>query len=144
MAQDTLNRSNEAQLAICLSSVEARSGDPLAALGQIGLAIGILHDSGNTVTLRSPLAVLAATLDRLGHYDSAATIAGFAVNPFTSAAVPQLTTSIVHLREVLGDAAYDALARAGEAMADAEVVAYAYDQIEGARAESAAITFGVR
>ena len=37
--------------------------------------------------MRGPLAVLAALLDRLGRYESAATIAGFAVSPFTATAI---------------------------------------------------------
>jgi hypothetical protein len=70
-----------------------------------------------------------------GHYESAANIAGFAINPFTEAAVPELSTAIDHLREVLGQSAYESLARAGEAMATSEMVTYAYDQIDQARAE---------
>ncbi|HYO03467.1 MAG TPA: adenylate/guanylate cyclase domain-containing protein [Mycobacterium sp.] len=135
MARDTANRSTESQLAICLATLEAKSVDPTAAFDYVALAIRNLHDSGNTTTVCSPLAILSTVLDRLGHHEPAATIAGFAINPFTTAAVPELTTSIVHLREVLGDSAYEALAYAGEAMSNAEMVAYAYAQIDEARAE---------
>jgi hypothetical protein len=38
---------------------------------------------GNIGTARSPLAVLAALLDRLGHYEPAATIADFAEDSVT-------------------------------------------------------------
>lgn len=54
VARDTSNRSNEAQLAICLASVEATFGKPLAALEHITLAIRRLHDSGNSTTVRKP------------------------------------------------------------------------------------------
>ena len=40
------------------------------------------------------------------------------------------TTATSHLRDVLGDETYEALARKGEAMTTAEMVAYAYDQID--------------
>src|SRR4029077_7402569 len=40
--------------------------------------------------VRSPLAVLAALFDRLGRYEPAATIAGFASGPFTVAAFPEI------------------------------------------------------
>ena len=40
---------------------------------------------------------------RLGRYESAATIAGFAFSPLATVAVREITTAIAHLREVLGD-----------------------------------------
>ena len=89
-------------------------------------------------TLISPLAILAAFFDRLGHYEPAVTIAGFAVSPLTAGAWPESTTAIAHLREVLGDQTYESLARKGETMttaATAAIATYAYDQIDQARAE---------
>ena len=83
----------------------------------------------------SPLSILAAFLDRLGHHEAAATIAGFALSPFTVAANPELGTAIAHLREVLGDQTYESLARKGETMTTAAMVTYAYDQIDEARTE---------
>ena len=79
IAQDSGNRANETHLAASLSRLEAKYGDPLAALDYFTLAIRNYHDSGNTTMIRSPLAVLAALFDRLGRYEPAATIAGFAV-----------------------------------------------------------------
>jgi hypothetical protein len=73
--------------------------------------------------------------DRLGRHEPAATIAGFAIDPFTSAALPEFNTAIAHLREVLGDPAYESLARQGETMTTAAMATYAYDQIDQARAE---------
>ena len=72
---------------------------------------------------------------RLGRYEPAATIAGFAVNPLTTATLPELTTPITHLRDALGDQTYESLARKGKAMTAAATVTYAYDQIDQARAE---------
>ena len=60
---------------------------------------------------------------------------GFAVHPFTTATVPQLSTAITHLREVLGEATYESLARKGETMTTAAMAASAYDQIDQARTE---------
>ena len=93
------------------------------------------YDSGNTTMMGGPLVVLATLFDRLGHYEPAATIAGFAVNPFTSASVPEITTAITHLREVLGGEAYEAFARAGATMTNADMATYAFDQIDQARAQ---------
>ena len=61
----------------------AEWGDPLAALDCFTVAIRNYHDSGNTPMIRSPLAVLAVFFDRLGHYEAAATISGFALNLLT-------------------------------------------------------------
>ena len=122
-----------------MSHVEAEYGDPLAALDYILLVIRNYHDAGNTTLILNPLAVLAALFDRLGRYEPAATIAGFAVNPFTSATVPKINTAIAHLREVLGDQTYESLARKGETMTTAAMATYAYDQIDQARIELNAV-----
>ncbi|MGO8767664.1 hypothetical protein [Mycobacterium sp.] len=42
--------------------------------------------------MRNPLAILASLFDRLGRYEAAATIAGFAVNPLTALAFPEINT----------------------------------------------------
>ncbi len=86
-------------------------------------------------TSRSPLAILAALLDRLGHYEPAATIADFAANPVARMAFPEITTTIAHLREVLGDDRYESLAQAGQAMTNAAMATYAFEQIDLARAQ---------
>jgi hypothetical protein len=75
----------------------------------------------------------AALFDRLGRYEPAATIAGFALSPLTAAAVPEVTTAITHLRDELGEATYESLARKGETMTTAAMATYAYDQIDQAR-----------
>ena len=139
IAHDSGNRWNESHLADHLSSVEVVGGDASAALDHITFAIRHLHDSGNTGTLRSPLTNLSIFLDRLGHFEAAATIAGFAWSPLTAAAFPQLTRTIAHLREVLGDQGYESLARKGETMTTAAMANYAYDQIDQARTELNAI-----
>ena len=66
------------------------------------MAIRNYHDAGNTATISVPLAVLAAFLDRLGHHEPSATIAGFAFTPFTAAASPELSAAVAHLRDALG------------------------------------------
>jgi hypothetical protein len=104
------------------------------------VAIRNRHDAGNTTGIRIPLAVLAAFLDRLGRLEPAATIAGFAFSPLTASAFPELTTTITHLRNVLGEATYESLAHNGETMTIAEMVTYAYDQIDQARAKLNAVS----
>ena len=99
-----------------------------------------LHDSGNPANMRTPLAPLAALLDRLGRYEPAATIAGFAFDSVIAVWVPEINTAIAHLRNVLGDQNYESLARKGETMTTAEMATYAYDQIDQARAELNAVS----
>jgi len=48
IAQDSGNRSDESHLATTLCQLEARYGDPFAALEYVTLAIRNYHDSGNT------------------------------------------------------------------------------------------------
>ena len=80
--------------------------------------------------------VLAVLLDRLGRYEPAATITGFAtINPMAATTLPELGTAITEQRDVLGDQTYESLARKGETMTTAAMVTYAYDQIDQARIE---------
>jgi tetratricopeptide (TPR) repeat protein len=135
IAQDSGNRANASITANNLARLEAEHGDTVAALDHLTLAIRNYHNAGDTTTIRLPLGVLAALFDRLGRYEPAATIAGFALSPLSAAAVPQLSRAITHLRDVHGDQTYESLARTGETMTTAAIVAYAYDQIDQARTE---------
>ena len=129
------SRTQASLLALNLAPLEAEHGDTLAAFDHLTLAIRNFHNGGDTTTIRVPLAVLAALFDRLGRYEPAATIAGFALSPMAAAGVPELSTAITHLRDVLGEATYELLARKGETMTTAAMAAYAYDQIDQARTE---------
>ena len=141
ISRESGNRFNESHLAHILSFLEAKHGDPLTALDYITLAIRNYHDAGSDAFIESPLASLAAMLDRLGRFEPAATITGFAaLSPLTTAGFPELGTAIAHLRNALGDRAYESLARKGEAMTTAAIVTYAYDQIDQARAELNAVS----
>jgi tetratricopeptide (TPR) repeat protein len=140
IAQDSGNRYNVSHLANVLGRLEARHGDPVAALDHLALAIRNYHDSGNTTVVRVPLAALVAHLDRIGRNEPAATIAGYAFNPITRAWIPEINAAVTHLRGVLGDQTYESLARKGETMTTAAMATYAYDQIDQARAELNAIS----
>jgi hypothetical protein len=96
------------------------------------------HDSGNPANMRTPLATLAALLDRLGRYEPAVRIAGFALSPLTSASVPELTTAIAHLRDALGDQTWPRPQGRGDD--DRSHRDDVYDQIDQARAELNAVS----
>ena len=138
IAQESGNRLNETQLAITLARLEAEHDDTASAFDHLSLAIRNMHDSGDTGN--TPLAALTALFDRLGRHEPAATIAGFAFSPLTALATPEINTAITHLRAVLGDQTYELLARKGETMTTTEMVTYAYDQIDQARAELNAVS----
>ena len=139
VAKDSNNRGNGAFLSSLLARLEAEYGDSLAALHYISLSIRNYHDSGNPTNLRTPMATLTTVLDRMGRYDAAATIGGFGFSPFAVASQPELGVSMAHVREVLDNPTFESLARKGETMSSAEMVAYAYDQIDQARAELSAV-----
>ena len=140
IAQDSGSRYNITILAAALSRLESEHGDPLAALDYITVTIRTVHDSGNTASLHTALAVLATNFDRLGRYEPAATFAGFAVNPLNVAGLPELTPALAHVREVLGNATYESLARKGGSMTAPAIAVYALDQIEQALAELNAVS----
>ena len=85
--------------------------------------------------IRVPLAHLAILLDRIGRYEPAARIAGFAFSPMTEVTVHKIGSAIAHLREVLGDQVYESLARDGESLTTAAIATYSYDQIDQARTQ---------
>ena len=96
--------------------------------------------SSDLPTMRVPLAVLATILQGLGRDEPAAIIAGYAFDSITAAWIPEIGRAVAHLRELLGDSAYESLAGKGKAMTAAMVATYAYDHIDQARAELNAVS----
>ena len=128
IARESGNKQIESHFAVGLSRFASTHSEPAETLGYLTLAIRNHHDSGSVAIMHTTF------FDRLGHLEAAATISGFAANPFTRAALPEIETTINHLRDVLGDQAYESFARAGERMTNAAMVAYALEQIDQARA----------
>jgi predicted ATPase/class 3 adenylate cyclase len=135
IAQASGNRFTGSHIAVTLAPLEAQHGSPTTALDYLRLAIRNYLDSGNTATLRSPLANLAGVLYQVGCYEAAATITDFADDPLSRMAFSEITTTAARLRELLGSERYEALALAGRAMTDAAMANYALEQIDLARAQ---------
>ncbi|WP_083123441.1 adenylate/guanylate cyclase domain-containing protein [Mycolicibacterium tusciae] len=136
VTRESGNRFNESHLAAVLATLEVKHGDPLEALSHLTHALRNYQDAGSVAFYHSPIASLAVILERLEHFDSAATLASVAVrNPMVMAAWPEIAVTTDHLQEILGAQAYEALARESAAMTPAAVVAYAYEQIDRARIE---------
>lgn len=140
VARDSGNRNNESQTASVLCRVESAHGEPVAALDYFRLAIHCHHESGNSTMISTPLASLATFFDRLGRYEPSAILAGYAFGPITAASYPELSTTMAHLREVLGDQTYETLAHRGALLTTAAMANYAYDQIDHARTELNAVS----
>ncbi|WP_231983435.1 adenylate/guanylate cyclase domain-containing protein [Mycobacterium sp. 852002-51961_SCH5331710] len=135
MALESGNRFNASILALAMARFEALDAVNREALEHLTLVLRNYHDSGNVGSIRSPLAVLSTFLDRVGRYEEAAVISGFSLSPLALAVLPEFTSSIAHLRTVLGDDTYESLAREGGSMTLATIVAFAYEQIDHARAQ---------
>ena len=54
--------------------------------------------------------------------------------------MPEIKAAVAHVRQILGDAAYESFARKGEGMTTAAALAYAYDQIDQARTKVEAVS----
>jgi predicted ATPase len=135
LAQDSGNRQLESHLAGNASFVAGFHGDAVDAFDLLATAIRNHYDSGSFSLMLTPLAILATVLDRLGRYEPAAKVSGFAGTPFTRASFPEMHILINHLREVLGEDAYEAFARVGAGMSPGAMAAFALEQIDIARAD---------
>jgi hypothetical protein len=124
----------ESVLAGLLSRVAAAYADKLETFEYLALSIRTYLDSGSLAYVSSSLGLLAALYGRLGDYQRAAIISGFVETPIARATFPEIDTAITHLREVLGDEAYERLARTGANMTNAAKAAYALERIDEARA----------
>lgn len=133
VAQDSGCRTTE--LAVNLAVVEGAVGDTASAFDHVVHAIRNYHDSGSTTVIQGALGVVATLFAQLCRSEAATIVAGFAsLGPGIALFLPEITTTIAQLRDALGDEIYESLARTGENMTTADVVAYAYDQIDQARA----------
>lgn len=134
IAQDSGNRQLETFHAGNLARIAAFHGEPITALDYATPAIRRFYNSGSFSVAASAFSVLGGLLDRLGHYEAAATLSASDANAFAHTTYPELQGTIAHLREVLGDQAYESLRTAGESMTTPALVAYSFEQIDIARA----------
>src|SRR4029079_1488982 len=93
----------ESLIAVGLSRLAAAQSEPAEAFDFLTIAIRNYHDSGSFLLMHGPLAILGALLDRLGDYQSAATVVGFAAGAATLQTLPELPHATAHVGEILGD-----------------------------------------
>jgi hypothetical protein len=135
IARESGNRLLETYAVGNMSRLAARHGDPAETFDLIAVSIRNYSGAGNYSLLPQTIAVLATYLDSLGYYESAATLSGFATTTFARSYFPEIADAITHLREALGDAAYESLAHAGKSMTSPAMATYALEQIALARAD---------
>ncbi|RAV18231.1 hypothetical protein DQP55_01805 [Mycolicibacterium sp. GF69] len=118
-----------------MGRLAVRHGDSTEALDFIAKSIRSYLDSGNYFLLPQPIAVLAHFFDRIGHYETAAMLSGFATTSFATTYFPEIETAITHLRDVLSDETYESLADRGAATTKADMAKYALEQMDRVRAD---------
>jgi hypothetical protein len=79
------------------------------------------------------LAIISALLVRCDLTEQAATIAGFAITPFTLAVYPEFASAVQRLRQAFGDDHFHRLRERGQSTPRPEVVACALEAVEQAR-----------
>jgi predicted ATPase/class 3 adenylate cyclase len=135
IARDSGNKNTECSIATTLVALTSEHGDTAEALDSAVVSIRFYFDSGNFFLVKNALSALVLLFERIGRLEAAATINGFSDTTFNRSALPEIDQSVARLREVLGDDGYETLACTGEQMSTAEIVSYALEQIEIARAD---------
>jgi predicted ATPase/class 3 adenylate cyclase len=120
--------------AAMLARAEAAHGDAGAALVACHRALLAYKASGDLAGARTPLAVLAGLLNRIGRHEAAAVLAGTADYAGMSS-YPDLVATIEDIRESVGAERFDALSARGRAMENAAIFRYALEQLDEARAD---------
>lgn len=134
IAQEGGCRLSESNIATVLTGLATTHGEPADALGYALVSIGFYYDSGNFFLVKNTLSVLVAILERLGEFDSAAVISGFADESFNRDSHPEFGAAIDRLRDRLGAETYESLSGTGEHMTLNAAIDYAFDQIDRIRA----------
>jgi predicted ATPase len=134
IAHDSGNRQLESYHAGNLSWLASGRGDPIEALDNVTLALTRMYNTGHFSVMASALAVLVSILAGLERFEPAATLSAPASTAFAGATYPDIDWALAHLRDVLGDEAFEEFARRGEAMTNTALAAYALEQIDSARA----------
>ncbi len=130
IAQDTGNRQIASIHALSLGRIATMRGNPVEACGFLAQAIRNYFDSGSFYMMSAPVLLLASLLGRLGHHETAATMAGFVDGSDASSTYPEIHETVVSLTETLGRERYGSLARQGRSMTNAAMAGYALDAID--------------
>ena len=135
VARRSGNRFWELMVIPKIAVLQARSGDPVAALGSFRQMLNASRRSADLMFASHGIGSLIALFERIGQTQAATTLHGFLSPMFdTSAFLAEFPQIVARLRRDLGDATFDAERRKGEAMAQHEAADYALVQITNALA----------
>ncbi len=135
LAQESGNRQTESNIATMLTMLAVDHGEPTDALNYSTVSIRNHIRLGQFLPRAEILWLPSSRCSTgSGTRTPAATISGFANDPFNRSAYSEFEMATAHLRELLGDDDYESLARTGERMTTAEMVAFAFDHVDRARA----------
>jgi predicted ATPase len=90
IAEESGNIIMQGHMTATLSRLTATHGEPAEAFEYVALSIRNFYDAGSFSLVYSPLAILTALFDRLGNYEPAATISGFAASGIATYALDQI------------------------------------------------------
>jgi hypothetical protein len=135
IAEESNNRQQASITAGLLAGLATARGDFTDAFDYISTTLRYYYDSGTVELMHITLGILVVLLDRLGYHEPAATISGFVADAPARASFPEIADATAHLRELLGEKEYKALAIAGANMTHAAIASYAFEQIDLAKAQ---------
>ena len=113
-----------------VAALQARSGDPIAALDSFRQMLNASRRSTDLMFASHGIGSLIVLLERLGRAQAAATLHGVLSSMFDpSAFFAEFPETILRLRRDLGDAPFDEQRRKGAAMTHYEVTDYALSEV---------------
>ena len=112
-------------------ALQARTGDPMAALAGFRDMVTVWRSSADMFIFSHGMGSLVVLFDNLELWDVAATMRGTLDGALSADALVQdLPEAIAHLRDVLGDEVYESNYRHGAAMTVHQSTDYALEQID--------------
>ncbi|MGB3185661.1 MAG: BTAD domain-containing putative transcriptional regulator [Ornithinimicrobium sp.] len=143
IAESVRNRFLAGVARVALASLEARHGQPAAALAVFRQIVNHWRMCGDWVHMWTTLHNLLVLLERVGAADSAAVLLGAAQTATTGAQAfgddaERQATATAALRAALGEQAFTAASTRGRAMSDEDAVVFALDEIDRLSAEGPA------
>ena len=130
VARQSDNRFWEVLVTPKVAALQARAGDPIAALRSFRDMLDFLRRSSDFMFASHGIASLIVLFDRLGLPTSAATLHGSLARTFEANLVaPELADTMRRVRQTLGDSGFEEAGRRGAAMAPRDAADYAREQV---------------
>ncbi len=141
VARESGNRMWETAAIPQIAALQARSGNPTAALDSFRAMLDAWRSTAEALLVSHGIGGLAVLFERLGRWEAAALLHGmlgkaFPSNPF----IEDLPKTVARVREALGVSVFEEISRRGATMDLHQLIDYARGEIAKATAESAPAT----